>query len=182
MTKKPKTEEVIVQSIRTNGRAITCKWTQGGDSYAVTFHDNPLPSFNKALAALAPHVCSLCELPAKDADKVETTGVTIVPLGEDNEQALITAKKKIRNGKRVFNISTPLLAMWPAADADKKGTDAMDDDEAKAITKFAAEGKKYIIGDRAQGKLAIEKEDEDETAGESNQTEFPPLAEPPAKG
>lgn len=162
MAKKPNeqkaTGEIIVRSARYNKRSISCEWMQGADAYAVTFHDNPLPSFEKALAALPAVVCSLCGFPAKDAEKIEATGITIRPLGEDNDQALVTAKKKIGKGKRVFNISTPLLAMYPGKDADKKGTDAMEEDEAKPIARFASEVKKYILGERAQGKLSFEEE------------------------
>lgn len=183
MAKKEKAkEEIVVLSARYNRKSITCKWTKGDDAYAVTFHDNPLPSFEKALNALPEHVCSLCELPSKDAEKIEATGITIVPDGDDNEQALITAKKKIRKGKRVFNISTPLLSMYPSEAKDAKASDAMDEDQAKAITKFAAEVKKYILGERAQGKLSFEEEDGKKDAGEDGKTktdEFPALTEAP---
>lgn len=175
---KPPTEEIIVKSCRYNGRSIRCEWEKGTDFYAVTFHDNPLPSFEKALKALAVHVCSLCELPAKDVDKVEPTGITVRELGEDNAQALIVAKKKIRKGKRVFNIATPLLAMYPSQDAEKKGSDCMDEDEAKAVAKFSAEIKKYILGERAQGKLALE---EEKPAKGDDEPALPGLTEPPAE-
>lgn len=179
---KPKTGEVIVRSVRANGRSIACKWEQNGDAYDVTFHDNPLPSFDKALAALAAHVASLCELPAKEADKITPTGITLRPLGDDNAMALITAGKKIRKGKRVFNMSTPLLSMYPAGGDDAKAGDAMDADEAKAIEKFASEAKKYICGERAQGKLALgEEETEEEKNQPDNQETFPALTDEPKK-
>lgn len=181
---KKTTEEISVRKCRYNGRSIRCEWEQGSDAYAVTFHDNPLPSFLKALKALSEHVCSLCDLPSKDADKIEPTGITISPMGEENAQALIVAKKKIRKGKRVFNISTPLLAMYPAEDVEKKGSDAMDPEEAKAIEKFATEVRKYIRNgpdDRAQGKLALEEEKPDPKDKKGGNTEeFPTMSEPGA--
>ncbi len=182
MAKKPETQksgEILVRSCRYNKRSISCEWMQGADAYAVTFHDNPLPSFEKALAALPAVVCSLCGFPTKDAEKIEATGITIRPLGDDNEQGLVTAKKKIGKGKRVFNISTPLLAMYPGKDADKKGTDAMEEDEAKPIAKFASEVKKYILGERAQGKLAFEEEKPAPKKGAGENSEkLPGLTEP----
>jgi hypothetical protein len=177
-TTKKDAGEIKIRSCRYNRKSISCEWENGGDAYAVTFHDNPLPSFDRALAALAAHVCSLCELPAKDAEKIEPTGITLRDLGEDNERGLITAKKKIRKGKRVFNIATPLLALWPGKDAEEKGSDSMDDEQAKAISKFAAEVKKYVLGERAQGKLALEEDKGDgDDAGEKT-AEFPGLTEP----
>lgn len=183
MAKKKSNGEIAVRRVRFNRKSIFCEWENGGDLYKVTFHDNPLASFEKALTGLAPHVCALCELPAKDEEKITPTGITLSPLGDDNEQGLITAGKKIRKGKRVFNISTPLLALWPAKDAEKKGTDCMDDDQAKAITKFANEAKKYILGERAQGKLALgddEDEDGSDDAG-ANTEQFPGMTEEPGK-
>jgi hypothetical protein len=182
-TKKSTTGEIIVRSCRYNRKTIRCEWENAGDVYAVTFHDNPLPSFEKALAALAPIAAELFELPAKDAEKLEPTGITLRELGEDNERGLITAKKKLRKGKRVGNIATPLVALWPSKDAETKGSDAMEEHQAKAISKFAAEVKKYILGERAQGKLDFQDEDEggDDESAPANQAEFPALAEPEKK-
>jgi hypothetical protein len=171
-------KEIVIRSVRANGRSIRFEWMHGGDAYAVTFHDNPLPSFDKAIKGLAVHVAALCELPAKDVEKIEATGITVRPLGDDNQQALIVAKKKIRKGKRVFNISTPLLAMYPGKDAETKGSDAMDPDEAKAIEKVIAESKKYITGERAQGKLALEDLPAAKDKTPDNQEQFPDLTEP----
>jgi hypothetical protein len=176
-TKQP-TEEVIVRSVRYNGRTIKCEWDHGGDPCARTFHDNPLPSFLKALAALGEHVCALCELPAKDVEKIEVTGITVRALGDDNQQALITAKKRIRKGKRVFNISTPLLAMWePKAKEEKATTDNMDEATAKAIAKVESETKKYIIGERAQGKLALGDDEPAKGKKESAQEDLPGIGD-----
>jgi hypothetical protein len=183
MTKK-KTEEIIVQKIRFNGRSVACVWTQAGDTYNVTFHDKPLPSFVKALEALASHVCSLCELPSKDAEKVEPTGVTLLELGDDNQRAVIVAKKKIRKGKRVFNITTPLLALWEPKKSEEgaETADHMDEDTAKAIAKFESEAKRYIRNgpdDRAQGKLKLEEEPKPgEKKKGDNTTPFPSMDEP----
>lgn len=179
MTAKKKTEEVIVRSVRYNGRSIKCDWEQGGDPCSRTYHDNPLPAFIKALESLRAHVCSLCELPAKDEEKITVIGISLRPLGDDNQQGVIFAKKKLRKGKRAFKFSTPLLALWePKEKEDKLKTDSMDEDTAKAMTKVESETKKYICGDRAQGKLELEGEDDDEEEKPDNQTEFPPLTEP----
>lgn len=180
MPPKKKTEEVLVRSVRFNGRSLKCDWEQGDDACSRTFHDNPLPSFIKALEALRSHVCSLCELPAKDEEKITVTGVSLRPLGDDNAQGVIFAKKKLRKGKRSFKFSTPLLALWEPKDKeDKLKSDALDEDTAKAMVKVETETKKYICGERAQGKLALE-DDEDEEEDSSEKTdEFPAMSEPP---
>ncbi len=176
---KEKPQEIEVSSIRSNRSSIRAEWKQGDDAYAVTFHDNPLPSFYKALEALAPHVCSLSEFPAKDAEKIEPTGITISQKGESVVLALITAKKKLKRNKRVLNVATPLLSMYEQD--DDKGADHMTEEEATAVEKLIKEAKKYISGDRAQGKLAFEEEKKEGKEKPSNVDEFPGMTEPPAK-
>jgi hypothetical protein len=175
-------EEVIVTSVRYNGRSITCKWDQGGDACSRTFHDNPLPSFVKALEALKSHVCDLCELPAKDEEKIEVKGITINALGDDNQQSVIVATKKLKRAKRVMNITTPLLAMWEPKKKDADPGDRMDEATAKAIAKVEAETKKYICGERAQGKLALEEEKPKKKKEAGAETAaFPGMEEPEGK-
>lgn len=173
---KTKTEAIVITAVRNLRKSIKIEYIQGTDEYALNCHDLPLPSFYKALTALNAHVCSLCEFPASDAKKIDATGITVREKG-DNALALIVARKKIRKGKRIFNVSTPLLPMW--ADEENKGADHMDEDTAKAIEKVIAEAKKYVIGDRAQGQ--IEFEDDKPAAGEGknpdNTEQFPELKE-----
>lgn len=171
--KKEEPKEIIITSVRNNRKSVQIGWTQGADKYpGVEFHDNPLPSFFKAIAALTKHVCSLCEFPEKDEAKIEATGITVAAKG-DNNLALIVAKKKIKRGGRIFNISTPLLAMYP--DKEDKKADCMDADEAKAIEKVITEAKKYVMGDRAQGQIKFEEEKPAAAKGGENTSEFPAL-------
>jgi len=163
-----------VTSIRSNRASIHCEWKQGDDEYAVTFHDNPLPSFLKALEALPPFVCSLAEFPASEAKKIEATGITVREKGE-NVVALITAKKKLKRNGRVLNVATPLLAMYE--NPEDKGADKMTEDEAAAIERFIKEAKKYIAGERAQGKLEF-KDPEADPKDKDNTEQFPAMTEP----
>ena len=178
---QPKDLEII--KFRNNRKSITIEWTEGTDSVSRTFHDNPLPSFYKALEGLNPHVLTLCELPAKDLEKVSATGITVSHKGE-NSDALIVARKKIRKGKRVFNISTPLLPMYPSE--EEASLDHMDEEEAKAIEKVIKEATKYILGERAQGQIDFQEEEEAEpkrkAKGADNSVEFPALDTPAAEG
>lgn len=180
MAKNEKTQEIEVRSIRVKRASIACEWTQGDDDYKVTFHDNPLPSLYKALDGLKPHVVSLAELPAKDEEKLSVTGITVSTKGEA-VQATITAKKPLKRNKRVLNIATPILPMYE--NEENKEADHMSDDEAAAVEKLIKEAKKYIAGDRAQGKLALEDGESEKgkkDKGPDNVAEFPALTEPAA--
>lgn len=164
---KKKDESIEITAVRNNRASIHIEWLQGTDEYAVTFHDNCLPSFSKALDALPDHVCTLCELPAKDAAKIAATGITVRQKG-DNHLALIVAKKKIKKAGRVFNIATPLLPMYE--DDENKGADHMEPAEAKAIEKVISEAKKYLLGERAQGQIKFEEEAQEKKKGDPDQT------------
>lgn len=164
--------------MRNRRNSIQISWTQGIDEYDLVCHDNPLPSFLKAIEALAPHVCTLCEFPARDAAKIIPTGITC--RGKDDSiLALITAKKPVKKGNRVFNIATPILPMHE--DADNPAADHMEPAEAKAIEKVIAEAERYVDGERAQGQIqfgedgapADKKEDKKEEADEGEKIEFP---------
>lgn len=170
---KEKPKEIVITAVRNLRKSIRIEWTEGSDEVGRNFHDNPLPSFYKALDALNPHVCTLCELPAKDAEKVQAIGITVRAKG-DNNLALIVARKKIRKGKRIFNIATPLLAMYE--DEDNRSADYMEKDEAKAIEKVISETRKYLDGERAQGQIVFEEEKKPEKKGDDDATaplEFP---------
>lgn len=175
MPKEKKNEPVLIRAVRNLRESIRIVWTQGSDDYGVNFHDNPLPSFLKSLVALAPHVCSLCELPAADSKKIIVVGITCRENG-DNILARIVAKKTIKRGKRVFNIATPLLSMY--ADDENKTVDHMDEDEARAIEKVIAEATKYIAGERAQGQIQFDEEPAGGKPEEDGTAKFPGMEEP----
>lgn len=171
-------QPVTITAVRYNRKSIRIEWTQGEDEYGVNFHENPLPDFLTSLAAMAGPVCALCEFPARDAEKIEPTGITVRAHGE-NQLALIVAKKKIKKGGRVFNIATPLLPMHP--DEENETADCMTTAEAGAIKAVIAEAKRYVLGERAQGVIDFTLAEEKQPA--ENTPEFPVLVEPePAAG
>lgn len=176
--KEEKPKQVVITSVRNLRKSIKIEYTQGTDAFTINCHDMPQKSFYTALEKLAPHVCALCDFAAKDSEKISATGITVREKG-DNNLALIVARKTIKRGKRVFNISTPLLPMY--ADDENKTADHMDEEEAKAIEKVISEAKKYVAGDRAQGQIEFE-DDEPETkkgkADDTKEIEFP-QSEPP---
>jgi hypothetical protein len=179
MPAKKQSEEIVVLKVRNNRKSIKIVYKQGADTIDRDFHDMPLPAFYKAIEALAPHVCTLAEFPAKDVDKIVATGITCSENG-DNTDALIVARKKIKKGSRILNVATPLLPMYP--DEENKSADCMEPEEAKAIEKVLKETMKYLAGERAQGQINfIEDEGDkkkDEGDGKSGeQLPFEPKAE-----
>lgn len=172
MAKKDKaTEEVVILKVRNRRKSINIVWRAGADTVNRDFHDNPLPSFLKAIDGLAAHVCTLCEFPEREVAKIAATGITCVEKG-DNTLALIVARKTIKKGKRVINLATPLLAMYE--DDENKSADCMEKDEASAIEKVIKEAVKYLGGDRAQGQINFVPE-EGEADGKKKEDETLPI-------
>lgn len=163
---KNEKKDTVITSVRNTRKAIVIEWNEGLDTCARSFHDNPLPSFTKALEGLTEHVVTLCEFPAGYAKGITATGITVREKG-DNSLALITAQKKMKRNGRVLNIPTPILAMYE--DPENKGADHMSGAEAAAIEKVIKETKKYLAGERAQGQIAFEEEKKEEKADEKTE-------------
>lgn len=155
MAKKETKEVITILSVRNKRKCIAIAWMAGADKVVREFHDNPLPSFLRAIDALNPHVATLCELPSSEAKKISATGITVSPDG-DNSLALIVARKAIKKGKRIMNIATPLLPMY--GDDENKALDHMDKHEAAAVEKVINEALKYLAGERAQGQIQFKEE------------------------
>lgn len=183
-----KDRDVRVVKMRNSPENIHCEWLEDNDKYNVTFHDQPLPAFYNALKALPTHVCALAELPGKDADKIEVTGITVTYRGEDCTLATLVAKKQLKRSVRVLNLSTTPLSIEKPK--EETGQDRLSDDEAKAVKKLIQEVRRYILGERSDPKLfafaeaekaaeeAAKKKGKKDPA--ANVSEFPNLNEPPA--
>lgn len=177
--KAEKPKEIEIVKVRDNRKSIYIEFLVGNDLHKDTFHDNPLKSFYASLEALAPHVCTLAELPAADQKKLKVTGITVSKLGDDNDAAVIVAQKKLKRNGRVLNIATPILPMYAAK--EDKGADRMSDDEARAIEKVIKEAKRYIAGEREQGQIVFEDPDKpkkEKGDAPDNQEKFPGMEEP----
>lgn len=180
-TKEPKPEKIVILAIRNRKKSINITWSQGADTHDDDFHENPRPSFYRALEELPAHIASLCDFPAADARKIVATGVTLRDEG-DNTLAMVVGYKTVKRGGRPLNIATPLLLMEP--DSENKTAACMTEAESDAIDKLVKEAKKYLSGDRAQGKIDFKagepepdgKKKEDDAAKGTAALPFPPQA------
>lgn len=113
----------------------------------------PLPSFDKALQALAPYVCDICELDDVVA-RITVKGVSL-STKDDLMYAIITACVTTKNAPGPFTLNTPRLPE-SSDDSFNLGTKC-----ATAINKVVDEAGKYVKGERAQGILLGESEEDD---------------------
>jgi hypothetical protein len=151
--------------------AVQIKYTtkELGDA-SLDHTDRPLPSFYKALQALTPLVIETLDLPKsyvgkepKEGDEepglpLRVQSVTFVTKGE-SRQVCITATKVLALTPSPFNITVPLRYMdqptKEGATSEPYGKKAV-----AALEEVIEEAKAYIRGERAQGTLPLETEDQ----------------------
>lgn len=185
-------DKIRVIAMRNSPKGVLCEWVEDGDPISRTFHDQPLPSFYKALEAMPEHVCTLAELSGKDAEKIECTGITLTYRGEKDVSILatLTARKSLKRSGRILNLTTTPLSIDPPKEPD--GSDHLSKEESAAVKKLVNEVLKYINGERSTQKLMAFVE-EQKAAGEkkkgrrkadpaANVAEFPAMKEPAAAG
>lgn len=180
-TEKPKIIEIV--SVRRTRKTIAIAWTQGDASFDLEERDNPLPAFTAALDALAPLVGVICHLP-KDYHE-ENFRVEGFGLGakSGSQTVFLKARKGVSDAAKEFAITTPeRLLTHPTGEG--RYTPALADSDRELMEEAIAQAKRYIKGDRAQGQIVFEgEEDGDEDGdGEEHSNVLPlPLGDATAK-
>jgi len=148
--------------------------------------DKPLPSLYKAMDALIPLVLETLQLPKSYAGKKPTegdkepgfplriTGLYITVKGE-SRLAMITAVKTI-DTPAPFNITVPARYMDPPT---KEGAVSVpySDKHIALIEEVLEEAEKYLRGERAQGTLPLESEEQKRSEPEDGKQEQLPGTE-----
>jgi hypothetical protein len=163
----PKRTQLRILKVRRSRRSITIDYKNGDEQHTITSRDNPLPSFGKALDALPPLVCELLGLPASYVENMKSNGLTFTD--GDNEQVTIIAAKSLADANSPFNIATPLRFL----DLPKKEgsyTPALTDKQVDLVREVEEQAKEYVRGNRAQGQIVFEGDEED---GDESETPAP---------
>lgn len=111
-----------------------------------------LPSlgFLSALDALKADVCTICELPEADAEKLKVRGVTVTNTN-DVTGMVITALKSLKTAQSPLVLNTPHLTEEPygeGGDAPLLETSTLD-----RLHSLLLEAEGYVNGERAQATL-----------------------------
>lgn len=173
-----KSLEIRVLKVKRTRKTIEMSWKQGVGGFALAERDNPLPSFNAAVDALAPLVATICHLPTEYVQGgCRVVGFTIEEqAGADAVSILV--KKQILDAPKEFAFKTPARLL---AHPSEPGTYSPPLSVADAAVVYTAidEAKRYIRGERAQGLISFDEEgggggDDDfggeSTAGEGERT------------
>lgn len=182
--KKDKPRPIEIVSVERKRKTIVIYWKQGDAKFDLEERDNPLPSFTKAMDALTPIVGSVCHLPKAWVE----VGVVVksFDIGESGDAPTVsfTCQKDIEDAQKVFKFVTPpKLLKHPTQPG--KYTPPLDNEEAELVAEAIEEAKRYVKGERAQGEIEFEGEEEDESGDAPEPDNIEPLPglaeEAPAK-
>lgn len=159
--KKEKPRAIEILSVARTRKTIRIAWQQGDARFDLEERDNPLPSFTKALDALSPIVGTICHFPKAWVD----TGCVVrgLTLGEQGETptVFLTARKDIDDAAKEFVFKTPARLLAHPTQPGKY-TPPLDPKEAELVQEAIEEAKRYVKGERAQGQIAFEEDEEDD--------------------
>jgi hypothetical protein len=176
----PKPELAIdIHTIKRTRKRIEINWTQGEAKFGLKERDNPLQSFNLALDALAPLVSTICHLPDDYAKtNLRVVGVVMSEQG-GTEMVSIIARKGLDDASKEFLFTTPARLLAHPTEPGSY-TPPLSNAEAAAVFEVLEQAKLYIRGERAQGQIAFEGDDDEE--GEEDANDPLPFETPEAAG
>jgi hypothetical protein len=143
-----------IKSVRLKRRAVVISYENEGEEHSVISRDIPLPSFIKAVEALAPLVLDICHLPTDYIHGLKPTGLTLVDK-QETQLVLVTAQKELTDCNSPFNIATPVRFLSLPKE-EGSYSPPLKDAQVALVEKVISEAKKYVKGDRAQGQLPLE--------------------------
>jgi hypothetical protein len=124
------------------------------DEYSLTCSEEARPEFYSALAALAPHVIEMCELPESYLSRIEVRGVSFSYAGEKEVMgATIIAQMKLHYSNTNLNLNTPHKASDSHSGLPADEMQLLSASCVKALKALCEEVRVYIRGERAQGRL-----------------------------
>jgi hypothetical protein len=173
-----------ITKVRISRNNVHLEYNNEGDTYKYDSKDKPLPSFYKAVDALAPVICSTLGLPKSYVGKKPTegdtepglplrpTGLTITTKGESRMVTLV-GQKTVSTSPSPFNIATPLRYM-DAPTEEGACSEPYGTKDCAIIEEVIEEARKYLRGERAQGQLPLEEEPaQPSEPSDGNTLEFP---------
>lgn len=163
-------QPINIVKVKRTRKKLYIDWTQGDDDHDIGSRDNPLPSFPKALDALTPIIASVCHFPP---DYVTTNcRVVAFKMGTKGEAPTVsfTVAKGLDDAAKEFVFNTPERLLSHPSEPGTY-TPPLTNAEADLVWQAVAEAKQYILGDRAQGQIAFETEEESDDGSGTQEPE-----------
>lgn len=128
---------------------------QGNDliESKITAKEQPLPTLNKAWAALPAVFCEIMELPAEYQAGLTITNLAIRRTKQGTRSVIMSAAKQLEcRSEFLHEISAPCVQIEKAADGES-GAVQLEKKLCTTILKAIHEAEKYLAGERSQTML-----------------------------
>jgi hypothetical protein len=170
-----------ITKIKLSRTNVHIEYTNEGDTYKYDSKDKPLKSFYDSMEALLPLILITLGLPKTYAGKkpkaedkeaglpLTPTGLTIATKG-DSRLVCITATKVLALTPSPFNITVPLRYL-DAPTEEGSCSEPYSAKEVELVEDVIGEAKKYLKGERAQGQLPLETEEQERSEPEDGSQE-----------
>jgi hypothetical protein len=158
MTAKPKSIDIL-EAHRTR-KSICITWQQGDGSFELAEPDNPLPAFTKAFDALTALVTTIIHVPKEWAANLRVTGLKMSKQGGADQVSFVFRKGLDDASKEFVAVTPPRLLAHPTEPGSY--TPPLTNAEAALVWEAVEQAKAYVKGDRAQGVISF---DDDENEG-----------------
>jgi hypothetical protein len=171
-TEKPKALDII--EVRRTRRYIRIHYKKGDEDFKIRSNENPLPSFSKALDALTPLVCTICEVPSNWDTNLRIMGLSVGDL-RDVKTASIHVQKQLTLSGKVLELATP-PALMSTPKTEGAVTEPLKTAHAELVAEVIEEAKRYVKGERAHGVMDLgegEDDDEEDEDGDTTDTTAP---------
>ncbi len=153
MSQKP--DSLTIHKVRITRRHVIIKYSNNSAEIEMTENECPLPSFKTAVENLVPLVLQICHLPETYNEGMRASGLTLTAKG----LVTIQASKSFDDASSPLNIATPLRFL-DLPEEEGTYSPALTVEQVALVDSVIEEAKQYILGNRAQGTLPLE-EDED---------------------
>jgi hypothetical protein len=157
MPTKPKAIDIL--SVQRTRKTICIHWKQGDGKFDLDERDNPLPAFGKAFDALVPIVAAVLHVPDTWESDLRVIGLK---LGKQGGAATVQfiCRKSIPDASKEFPFTTPYRLLAHPTEPGSYTPPLAEKDAAK-VWDAVEQAKAYVRGDRAQGQIQFETDDDD---------------------
>ena len=142
------------KTIKVSAKLVSLEYitaVEGGDVHTdVTYPDDPLPSFKKAMEAMTPFVLDIVSLQESYGQSITVTGLKVKHLDDAKIGLQLICQRALPSG-RVWNFNTPYVESGLEETPGLLSADCV-----KAVQTVINEAEKYLKGERSQQEIPLE--------------------------
>ncbi len=156
-----------ITKCRRTRKDIEIKWREDAAIFDARERENPLPAFHASLDALAEVAITIACLPSQYAQGMRVTGFS---LGEESgaENVAISLEKCLGTKGKPWKITLPPRALTLPVDPGSYAP-PLAPEHAALVTEAIEQAKAYVRGERAQGLIVFDGDEDEDDEDEKNE-------------